>query len=242
MFLAKIGEYSPCGIYSSGHIILLFITLMATTVALKISRRKSSSEIKKIIQIIVISLWGLEFFRIGYKIYCGDFWFLESYMPLFFCSIFLYSGIFSAFGKGKVQRAGDVVLTTGSLVGGVAFLLYPSTSLPDYPMLHFVSLHSFLYHGLMVYVGLLMLISGYIKLNRNDIWLYAVSVGILCGVVYMVNIAFDCNLMFISKGFPGVLGKEIYNIMGVFYTPAMILVHMFVPYYVIYGLSKKLSA
>ena len=238
MFFAKIGEFEPCGLFSMGHLILFFLTVVIIAVALIATRHEDKTEVKKIIQVLIVSIWVLEFFRIGYKLFCGDVMFLESYMPLFFCSIFLYSGLLSAFGKGKVQRAGDVVLSTGGLIGGVVFLIYPSTSLPDYPAFHFVSVHSFLYHGCMVYVGVLMLVSKYIQLKRSDIWLYAVSVFGLCVAALGVNSAFDCNLMFISKAFPGHIGQAVFSRAGVLYTPIMVLIHTFLPFYVVYGIYK----
>lgn len=245
MFFAKIGEFEPCGVFSVGHLILFTLTVISIIVALILSRQKSKEEVKKILKRIIVAIWMLELFRIGYKLYWGDLLFLESYMPLFYCSIFLYSGLLGAFGKGIFERAGNVVLATGSIVGGLTFLVYPATSLPDYPAMHFVSVYSFLYHGCMVYVGLLMLINRYIELKKNDIFLYAISVVVLCLVALVINCIFDCNLMFISKGFPGSLGKAVFEATGVFYTPLAVFFHVVVPYYFVYGiykLYKKASA
>ena len=61
--------------------------------------------------------------------------------------------LLSSFAKGKLKRVGDVFLATGGIIGGIVFMILPTTSLPAYPMLHIVSLHSFLYHGTMVYLG-----------------------------------------------------------------------------------------
>lgn len=242
LFFAKIGEFKACGLFSAGHLILFLVTALLIFAGLIFTKGKSSKEIKKTIKVIISVVWGLEILRIGYKLYCGDAAFLESYMPLFFCSIFLYSGLLSAFGKGKLQRAGDVVLSTGGLVGGIVFLIYPSTSLPDYPAFHFISIHSFLYHGCMVYVGFLMLITKYIELKNTDIWTYAVSVLALCMVALLVNSCFDCNLMFISKAFPGEFGQAVFNATGVFYTPIMVLIHTFLPFYAVYYTNKKITA
>ena len=238
LFFAKIGKYAPCGIFTPGHLLLFLMCAFAVTMLLIFTHKKSKEQIRGIIKRLLILVWILEIFRIAYKLYCGDLRFLESYMPLFFCSIFLYSGLFSSFGKGKLKRAGDVVLATGSLVGGVVFLFYPATSLPDYPAFHFVSVHSFFYHGSMVYAGLLMLISGYIKLKKSDIWLYALSVFVMCMAAFLINAIFRCNLMFISRAFPGAAGKAVFSVLGNFYSPLMVLIHMFAPFYVIYGICK----
>lgn len=242
MFFSRIGEYKECGIFTAGHFCLLFLTVLAVAVLLLLSKNREPAKIRRTIKYTVIIAWILEFFKIGYKLFCGDCMFLESYMPLFYCSIFLYAGLLSSFGKGKVKRAGDVTLTTGSLVGGVVFLIFPTTSLLDYPAFHFVSIHSFLYHGAMVYVGFLMLVTKYTELKKSDILLYASITMALCLVALVVNSIFDCNLMFISKGFPGMLGNALYLKTQKFYTPLAILVHLFLPYYVVYEINKKISA
>ena len=70
----------------------------------------------------------------------------------------IYAGLLSSFGKGKVRRIGDVFLATGSIVGGIVFVLFPTTSIPSYPIFHFISLHSFFFHGTMIYLGLLSIL------------------------------------------------------------------------------------
>ena len=242
MFFAKIGEYKPCGIFTTRHFVFLFLTSFVVIVLLLFLKNKGKPEVRKRIRVVVITAWALEFFRIGYKLYCGEIMVLESYMPLFYCSIFLYAGILSAFAKGILKRAGDVTLMTGSLVGGVVFLIFPATSLLDYPAFHFVSVHSFLYHGAMVYIGLLMLMTKYIELKNNDVWLYAAVTAVLCLAALIINNIFDCNLMFISKGIPEKLRDDFLVLNKEYYTLLSVLLYLFLPYYIVYGINKKISA
>ena len=121
----------------------------------------------------------------------------------------------------------------GGILGGIVFMILPTTSLPAYPMLHIVSLHSFLYHGTMVYLGILINITHYIELNASDIRYYAGLVGIVCVLAYIINEVFDCNLMFISKNFPGTPLEILYNITGPFYTIIMSIAQMTLPFYII---------
>ena len=150
MFFAKIGQYDACGLFGLGHVAFLFAVIFLIFVMLRHFKDMSAAKVKKTIKVVTIIIWILEIFRIAYKLYCGDYKFLDSYVPLFYCSAFLYAGLFSSFGNGKIKRAGDVVLATGGLVGGTIFLIFPMTSLPDYPAFHFISFHSFFYHGAMI--------------------------------------------------------------------------------------------
>lgn len=147
----------------------------------------------------------------------------------------LYAGLLSSFAKGKLKRAGDVFLATGGIVGGAVFMIMPTTSLPTYPMLHIVSLHSFLFHGTMVYLGILINETNYIELDAKDIKYYASLVGIICVLAYILNCAFDSNLMFISNNFPGTPIELIYNSTGPFFTIVMSLGQMILPFFIIYG-------
>lgn len=236
MFLAKPGEFEACGMYTFQHFILIIITLLTIAIALKFTINKK--DVKKIIKKCTIFVWGAEVIIIIFKISINGTGNLNQYVPLYYCSLLLYSGGFSSFGKGKLKRAGDVFLATGGFIGGLVFIFFPTTSLPTYPMLHLVSIHSFIFHGIMLYVSLLINMTHYIELNKKDIIYYASMVGIICIIAYIVNKIFGSNLMFISENFPGTFIEIIYNCTGVMFTPFMILVQMFLPFYIIYAIIK----
>ena len=134
---------------------------------------------------------------------------------------------------------GDVFLATGGIIGGLVFIVLPTTSLPSYPMLHMVSLHSFLFHGTMIYLGVLINITNYIKLQLSDIKYFATLVGCICILAYIINKKFGSNLMFISQNFPGMPIEIIYNMTGRYFTLVMSLGQMVLPFYIIYGVLKQ---
>ena len=239
MFLSRPGEYEACGIFTMKHFILMVITILGVTVALKYTVNKNN--VKKTIRNCTIFVWICEIAIIAFKIAVNGTKDLNQYVPLYYCSLLLYSGIFSSFGKGKLKRLGDVFLATGGIIGGIIFILFPSTSLPTYPMLHLVSIHSFVFHGIMIYLGLLIHLTNYIELEKKDILYYSSLVGGICIIAYVVNQIFGSNLMFISKNFPGTFIEIVYNLMGKFFTAFMILGQMFLPFYVVYGIIKLLK-
>ena len=163
---------------------------------------------------------------------------INNYVPLYYCSMLLYAGLLSSFTSGKLQRMGDVFLATGGIIGGLVFMLMPTTSLPAYPAFHIVSLHSFFFHGTMVYLGLLINATGYIEVVASDIKYFATLVGTMCIIAYIINRIFNSNLMFISNNFPGTPIEIIYKITGPLFTIIMCLVQMFLPFYVMYGILK----
>lgn len=238
MLFAEPGKYKPCGMFTLGHLELIVITVMCIIVALQKTVHKSKEEIKKIIQKCTIVMWCLEILKIAFRLLTGDPKNLNNYVPLYYCSMLLYAGIFSGFAKGKVQRIGDVFLATGGIIGGLVFMLMPTTSLPAYPAFHIVSLHSFFFHGTMVYLGILINVTDYIEVVSSDIKYFATLVGTMCIIAYIINRIFNSNLMFISNNFPGTPIEIIYKITGPCFTLVMSMAQMFLPFYTVYGIFK----
>lgn len=239
MLFANPGEYEPCGILTVGHFKLMIITIIGIIIALKKTVNKTMEEVKEIIKRCTIVMWIFEVIIISFKLRTGDIRNVNNYVPLYFCSLLLYAGLLSTFAKNKLKRAGDVFLATGGIVGGVIFMFLPTTSLPTYPMLHIVSIHSFIFHGIMIYLGILINITHYIELEKTDIKYYAALVGVVCLLAYILNQIFNSNLMFISKNFPGTLIEILYNLTGPFFTIIASIGQMTLPFYIIYGIIVK---
>lgn len=237
MFLAKPGEYDACGIFSAEHFILIAITIIGIVTALKYTANKKDT--KKIIRNCTIFIWIFEIIIMLFKISVNGIKNPNHYIPLYYCSILLYAGALSSFGKGRLKRVGDVFLATGAIIGGVVYMIFPTTSLLTYPMIHLVSMHSFIFHGIMIYLGLLVNLSKYIEVKNRDIINYASLVGIICIIAFIFNQVYDSNLMFISKNFKAVaIINALYTSLGKLFTPVMIIVQCTLPFYVVFGIKK----
>lgn len=238
MFFAKAGKYEACKLFTVGHLGLIITTLVCVFFVLKNTINKSKDEVYKIIKMLTIVLVGLEIFKIWFTLQDFKITEVKEWVPLYYCSLILYAGILSSFAKGKFKRVGDVFLATGAIVGGLVFILFPTTSLPTYPVFHFRSIHSFFFHGTMVYLTILVNKTHYIELEKKDILYFASFVGVVCIVALLLNNIFDSNLMFISKNFPNTPVELLYDITGKLFTPVMIIGQMTVPFYVAYGIIK----
>lgn len=237
MLFAYPGEYEPCGLFTIGHFQLIIVTIIGILIALKKTIKKSKEEIKQIIKRCTILIWILEIIIIAFKLYTGDIRNVNNYVPLYYCSLLLYAGGFASFAKGTLKKVGEVFLATGGIVGGIIFIIMPTTSLPMFPMMHMVSLHSFLFHGIMVYLGMLINMTNYITIKATDIKYYASLIGCVCVLAYIMNNIFDSNLMFISRNFPGTPIEAIYNSTGKFFTLVVSIAQMTLPFYTIYGIE-----
>lgn len=241
MFFSKPGEYDACGMFSMEHLILLIITSIGIKLALKHTKFSDKTCIRKIIRNVVILVWVLEIIKIIFNLIIGNGNNINTYIPLYYCSILLYAGILSLLGKGILKRTGDVFLATGGLVAGITFLIFPSTSLGIYPVFHYISFQSFIYHGLMIYLGIVINKSKYIELRKKDIIYYFCLIMIIGLIALIINSKFGSNLMFISEDFPNTPVSIIYNLSGKLFTTLMLLVHSILPFYIVYIALKKIQ-
>ena len=240
MFFAKPGEYEATGLYSIGHLTLLLITIIGVVIFTIKTKEKDHKQVKKTIQIITIFIWTLEIIKIIFNLAIGNKKSVNNYIPLYFCSMNLYAGILSGFCKGKLKHMGDVFIATGGLIAGIVFILCPNTSLSIYPAFHYISIQSFIYHGTMIYLGILLNITGYVKVESKDILYYAGFVLVIELIALGFNSIFDSNLMFISKDYPDTPIHLLYKMTGVLFTPFVIIAQATIPFYITYwGIKKR---
>ena len=244
MFFAKpwpMGEFLPAGMFSGWHWLLFALTAVLVTAGLILSRNMTQKAVRRTVRIVTALLWALEIVKISFVLLVLKSRNPNEFIPLYYCSLVLYAGIMSSLGRGFMRRMGDCFLATGSIVGGTVFLLLPTTSLPRYPAFHFISLHSFLLHGLMVYLGLLLLLRLVYRPKLKDIWYCVTLISVVCALAFVFNTVYDsvtgrfvANLMFISKDFPETPITILYRVLGPLFTPFMWLVQAFGPFLLVY--------
>ncbi len=252
MFFSLPNEYEPAGLFSIWHLLLLAVAVALVGMGLYYSRHMSDRAVRRTVRAVTATLWVLEIAKILFVLLVTRSTNPNEFVPLYYCSLILYAGVLSSCFQGFLRRVGDCFIATGGLVGGAVFLLFPTTSLPRYPAFHFISWHSFLLHGLMVYLGLLLLMRGTYRLKLRDIRYCAALISIMCLLALVFNTVYDhvsgtavANLMFISKDFAGTPITVLYRLCGRFFTPVMWLVQAFGPFLLVYWadlLIKKIQA
>lgn len=236
-FFAVRGTRASAGLWSRGHVLLLTVTLLLVALGLYLSRRMGAQAVRRTLRVATVTLLALEAVKILFVLLVNGSRDPNDFVPLYYCSIILYAGVFSSFFEGRVRFLGDCFIATAGLVGGAVFLLFPTSTLPHYPAWHLLSLHSFLLHGLMVYLGLLLLLRGVYRPVLRDIVYPAALISVCCAAALAFNLVYDAcvqapvaNLMFLSKDFPGTPVSLIYRITGVFFTPFMWVTQAFCPF------------
>ena len=198
MFYDNFTKEQICGVFTPTHyiVIVLYYALMA--VALVFSRKLNERKTEWTVFGIAVAVTVMEIIKIAIRIHKGENG--DAWIPLYFSSLFLYAIWLSLFKNKIVQSMGRTFLAFGATVAGSLFVLYPSTSLALYPIWHPGSIHSLVYHWLMMYVGIITLMKRY----RPRAWhfvLYFGFVAVLSGAAALINHFLGTNLMFLSNPF-----------------------------------------
>lgn len=151
--------------------IYLAISIVALVISLFLLRKASKEKVLKIIRItsiflvifyIVKTTWESVY---DIKLY-GKF--NTGLLPFDSCSIIMLAGLIAGFGKGKIKKMAECWLATGGVVGGIATMLYLN-AFKYYPFISFGAFYSMIWHWLMVFIGLLIIVTNYIEIQYKSI-------------------------------------------------------------------------
>lgn len=186
-FFCKENEYEPVGMFSVGHIVTLIIFLLIVAFCaykcLKIGKDKAIF-LTKIIAIVVTVL---EIIKITIAFINGEGDKLDHWVPLYFCSMFIYAAWLAGYAKGKIADLGRAFVGTGGIIAGLSFLIFPTTSFTMYPLFHYFCMYSMVYHSLMVFLGITYLLNGVVKIDKKSFIDYVIFCSVLNILAIIVN-------------------------------------------------------
>ena len=188
--------------------------ILAAVIVFAVLIRKS-----KLIKPTFIALWAVasvfEVVKIVWESTTGNVVQLEitGILPLYPCSVFMYAMPFAIWGKGAVKRAACGYVCTIGIIGGAINFFYPMTVLFRYSIISFSAMHSMLYHAIMLFVALTMLISGYHRYSgvkrAYELLLPAIPLLIVSIPANIVNYTLNTDYMFFrgtTAFFPAIFG------------------------------------
>ncbi len=175
----------------------LAISVFLLTALLVLLRKSPKERVRKIIGFLGIFLTVFYIGKTAWESYydiklSGAF---NTYiLPLDTCSLIMPAGIFAGFGKGRIQRMAERWISTGGIIGGFATMLFLN-AFKFYPFLSFGATYSMVWHFLMVFMGLLVLVT-----SRPPLRFSLVTDGYLfhliaSAVVIPIDFIFDFDFM-----------------------------------------------
>ncbi|MBQ9610067.1 MAG: YwaF family protein [Lachnospiraceae bacterium] len=184
--------------FSITHIIWLVIIIVA---AFAMSCIYKKSDKKK--RIIILRIWGgillfLIIIRIIILCFQGNMSVYE--LPLHLCSL---AGIVCFIHSFFMNDFWGQVLYSLCLPGTILALIFPNWAY--YPAFNFITFHGFLFHGGIVIYIICGLAGGDIRPSIYNMWKAVVFLIIVLPIVYLIDMRFNVNYMFLrypSKASP----------------------------------------
>lgn len=182
--------YDGSDMFGLSHIIFMACAFILLIVLCILLRNAKHENVNKYLKVVSIILPILEITKITWEtifdIKTGDNFNWSGLLPLYTCSLFMYTLPFAAWGKGKVKRVALSFLTTVGIFGGMTNFVYLNI-LNTYPFWTYASLNSVLYHFLMVFTGILILTTKYHEAKIMDVPLSLIPIVIFSVLVIPVN-------------------------------------------------------
>ena len=127
-FFSEYG-YGPIrGMFSIDHLIFTLSAIIFLIILLLLTFKKSKQEIDKYIKYIFIFVFVAEILKIIWNFVVRENLELINWIPLYFCSLFIYASGMYSFGKGIVKEIGYLWITYGQIIGGIVFIFFPASS------------------------------------------------------------------------------------------------------------------
>lgn len=226
-----------------GQYLYLVISLILITILLIILKKSSKEQINKIIRVLGV------FFVIFYitkttweSIYDIKLSGFNYYLlPFDSCSIIMWACLLAGFSKGeKIKNMASAWIATGGLVGGLAAMIFLN-AFKYYPFFSFGAFYSMIWHFLMVFIGLLLIITGYIKMNYRNILYGFLFHLIISLIVIPIDFIFGFDFM-MYKDLGGIpifqdIASKLTSMHMQFLNPILMLILYFFAFNLIFVIS-----
>ncbi len=229
-FYAPNGRFEACGMFTLSHIVAVFISIALIVVALLFLRKIDEVKKLRLTRLIAIILTVLEAIKILHSFIYKDLH-LDAWFPLSYCGLFIFAAWMYGFGNRIIKKSASDFISYGCIIAGVAFLIFPTTSLMSYPAWHFFSLYSLFYHSVMIVFGIIFLKDRQ-KLNKKDYFGYSSFVIIFAFIAIILNCIYGSNLMNLREPYniPIAFLQNAYSILPTSYTLITLVGYLIIPF------------
>ncbi len=235
----------PGRLFSPLHLIFSGVLLAAVIILAVIVSKRSEESRRRILMTLWVIFVVFEIAKTTYESLCGSEPRFEvgGILPLYPCSVYLYSLPFCFSKKRRVRLAACGYLFTMGFLGAAVNFVYPVNVLSNYSCISFMGFHTLSFHGTMLFTMLVMLISGYHRYNHitkfSELILPALPMLIVSIPANIINFSpigsdymfFKANSFFLPAIFGSmpdwqttIVGYLLYTVVpALFYLPGYIL-------------------
>lgn len=179
-----------------GQFVFLGIATLVIILVSVFLRKSSHKKIDTLLKVLAVLIPFLDILKISVESYfdikLGHGFNFSGVMPLYTCSIFVYSLPIAAFGKGKARKYSLSFITTIGIFAGLTnFVMAPI--LNTYPFFNFHTFVSLHLHFWMVFIGIFLISTGYYVPKWVDIFRGMVPLTIFSVFVIPVDYALSAH-------------------------------------------------
>ena len=213
------------------YIVLVYILSFAVSWLL---RKTKQERITVFLRVLSIATLLLEAAKISWESYyditTGRGFNYFGLLPIYTCSLFIYTLLVAAWGRGKPRDYCLAFIGTVGLLYGAIGVIY-CNGLNYYPFWTFGAFYSLFFHASMFATGVFLLVTGYKKLGWKDIFRGFVPIVLLSLVAIPVNYAIGSDYMLLYSGGGVPLYEDIASSLGerglrFIYTALMLATHI----------------
>lgn len=183
--------------FDRGHLTVLMVLALVSAAVVFWGCRQPEERRLKLEKAMALTMLVLELLKDFILAQIGAF--NLGYLPLHLCSMAMFICLYWAWHPWS-EGAGQLLWSL-CFTGGMAALLFPDWT--DMPLWHFQSIHSFLYHALLVQFSLLAVVSGQARPSLRNAWKAGAFLAAAAVPVYAFDRAFGMNYMFLLRPVPG---------------------------------------
>ena len=236
----NISGYSGQDYGGLAQYIYLIIAIIGLILFLWTLKKSSHDKVHKIIQGLTIFLIAFYIIKTTWEsIYDIKLFgsFNTGLLPFDSCSLIMIAGLISSFCKGKVKDYSNAWIATGSIVGGIATMVRLN-AFKFYPFLSFGASYSMIWHFLMVFIGLLLIVTNYVDINYKTLIKGFIFHLCFSLIVIPIDFIFDFDFM-MYKYLGGIpffesIGTKLIANGYIFLNPIIMLILYFIAFHIIY--------
>ena len=189
--------------FSLTHIIFMILATIAIVVLCIVFKNIKHENLDKYLKVLSIYIPVMEIVKIVWETYfdikMGHGFNWTGLLPLYTCSMFIYTLPFAAWAKGKLKDYALSWLGTIGIFGGLTNF-YLTQILHTYPFWTYASFMSLSFHFLMVITGLLIVVSKYKTFTFKDIITAWIPVLVFSIIVIPVDYILKADYMLYYYG------------------------------------------
>jgi len=178
-------------LFGLGHLVWLCSIALVIVLVCRRYRRAGDRGRQRMRRIVSLLLIADELLKITVLSAIG--YYDASYLPLHLCSINIFVCLWYTLRPNKMAAE---VLYALSIPGALVALLSPTWV--ELPFVNLMSFHSFSVHGLLILYPMMLLTSGEHRPSIRRFWMPLVFMLVLSPILYVFNLHFGTNFMFLN--------------------------------------------